>query len=283
MDFLTSLDNYKIFYEVAKCGNITKASENLFISQPAVSQTIKKLEENLGVSLVIRSKKGVELTPIGKDIFAKVEIALHNLSSVEHLINEEKGLIRGEIAIGAGSNIARRVLCEPIAKFMIDYPLINVKILENVQTKMIEMLKVGELNFVLTQFNEDINFPFIPVFETQYCFIKSKNIKADKFITITEGSFAYILFDKFLKDNNINNKSIMQVSGYKIALELVKLGIGTTLVPHYIAQEYLDNEELIEVYTDYNLPKIQFGIYYNPEIILPAAKMFLKYLIGKNR
>ena len=108
MDFLTSLDNYKIFYEVAKCKNITKASKNLFISQPAISQSIKKMEENLSVSLFVRSKRGMELTPIGKKVFDKVEIALHNLSSIEHLIDEEKGMLKGDLFIGAGSNIARK-------------------------------------------------------------------------------------------------------------------------------------------------------------------------------
>ena len=278
MKFLTSLDNYNILYEVAKCGNITKASENLYISQPAVSQAIKKLEENLDVTLVIRSKKGVELTPIAKKILEKVEVALQNLSAIEQIVDEEKGLLKGELIIGAGSNIARKVLCKPIAEFVLDYPLVNFKIIENVQTKMIEMLRVGELNFVLTQYNEEINFPFMPIFNTPYCFVKSVDCEIDKFIMISDGSYANTLFSKFINEKNLVDTAIMQVSGYKTALELVNLGVGTTLLPRYMIQEDLDNNKLIEVFTDYKLPDIQFGVYYNPDLLMPVGKAFFEYL-----
>ena len=278
MDFLTSLDNYNIFYEVAKCGNITKASEKLYISQPAVSQAIKKIEDNLGVSLIIRGKRGITLTPIGKKIFDKVEIALHNLLGVQQLIDEEKNLLRGELVIGAGSNIARKILCNPISEFMLNYPLIEFKIVENIQSNMIEMLKCGEINFVLTQYNEEIDFPYISVFDTQYCFVKSSKCELEKYITNVEGSYTYAFFEKFMQDNNLKNKQIMQVAGYKTALELVNLGIGTTLVPRYLVQEDLDNNNLIEVYKNYELPAIKFVVYYNPDLIMPAGKIFLEYL-----
>lgn len=277
MEFLTSLDNYIIFYEVAKCKNITKSSENLFISQPAVSQTLKKMEENLGVSLFARSRKGMELTPVGKKIFEKVELALRNLSAIEQLIDEEKGLLRGELVIGAGSNVARKVLCKPIAAFVLDYPLVDIRIVEGVQVKMIEALKSGEINFVLTQFNEKINLPFEAVFETQYCFVKSANCEADRFVMLTDGSYTHQLFKEFIEKINLSWQT-MEVAGYKTALEIVRLGIGTTLVPRYIVQEELEAGELVEVFGDYDLPKVLFGIYYNDALSTPASKVFLEYL-----
>lgn len=280
MEFLTSLDNYNIFYEVAKCKNITKASENLFISQPAVSQTLRKMEENLGVSLFARSRKGMELTPIGKKIFEKVEMSLRNLSSIEQLIDEEKGLLRGQLVVGAGSNVARKVLCKPIAAFVLDYPHVDIKIVESVQTKMIEALKSGEINFVLTQLNENINLPFEPVFETKYCFVQSSNCEADKFVTLTEGSYTHQIFREFIDKNGFES-SIMEVAGYKTALELVRLGIGTTLVPRYIVQEEIERGELVEVFGDYELPKVLFGIYYNDALSTPASKIFLEYIKDK--
>lgn len=278
MEFLTSLDNYNIFYEVAKCGNITKASERLYISQPAVSQSIKKLEENLGVVLFIRNKKGIELTTVGKKVFDQIEISLKGIALAEKLIDDEKELISGELIVGAGSSIAREVLCKPIVQFMQEYPLINFRIVESVQAKMIEMLKKDELNFVLTQRTENINFPFMPIFDTEYCFVKSAKCKLEKFITITEGSYTYNLFEKFIKDNKLEYIQTMQVAGYKTALELVCLGVGVTLLPKYIVQEKLNNGELTEVYTKYELPKIQFGVYYNSNLIMPLGKKFLEYL-----
>ena len=278
MNNLINLDNYKLFYEVAKCGNITKASEKLFISQPAISQTIKKMEDRLGVKLFIRSKKGIELTTIGKKIFQEVEFSLHNISNIEQLINEEKGLLKGEIVIGGGSNITRKILTMPIAQFLLDYPLINFKIIESVQSEMINQLRTGELHFVLTQYNEDIKFPFIPLFKTNYCFIESPNKETEKFLTTHEGSFVHKLMENFLDSKNYKKSDIMQIAGYKTSIELVKHGVGTTLVPYYLAEEDLNNKKLIKVYTDYELPSIQFGIYYNPNLLMPASKIFMEYL-----
>ncbi|MBE7075515.1 MAG: LysR family transcriptional regulator [Clostridiales bacterium] len=282
MDFLTNLDNYNIFYEVANCKNLTKASERLFISQPAVSQAIKKLEDNLGIVLFIRSKKGMELTSIGQKVFERVELSLSTIKNIEELINEEKGLLRGEFVIGSGSNIARIVLCKPIAQFVKDYPLINIDLIENVQTKMISMLKTGKLQFVLTQFNEEIDLPFIPLFETSYCFVKSTDCSTERFISISEGSYTHLLFEKFLKEKNFKNAQIMHVAGYKIALELLELGVGTTLVPRFLIEESLKNKKFEEVYCDYVLPSITYGLYYNPVLMTPASKKFLSYIKNEN-
>lgn len=279
MIFLTALDNYNIFYEVAKCQNITKASEKLFISQPAVSQAIKKMEENLGVTLFVRGKKGIELTSCGKKIFESVENALRNFSTAEQLIDEEKGVARGEITIGAGSNIARKILCKPVARFMKDYPLIKVNFIENVQTKMIDKLRTGDVDFVLTQQNEEFDFNFLPLFEMQYCFVQKADCKSDKLITITEGSFTHRLFDKFIKEKGLKDNLIMSVAGYKTALEFVSLGIGTTLIPKYMVHDRLNVSDLVEVYTDYPLPKTTFGIYYNSRLLMPNGKAFLEYLV----
>ena len=89
---MEDFNKYKIFYEVAKEGNITRASEKLFISQPAVSQSIKKLEEELEVSLFIRNKSGVTLTSIGQEIFTKVDGAILSLKDIDKIIEEKNEL-----------------------------------------------------------------------------------------------------------------------------------------------------------------------------------------------
>lgn len=278
MEFLTSLDNYNIFYEVAKSKNITRASEKLFISQPAVSQAIKKLEENLGVTLFVRSKKGIELSQVGQKIFDKIELALNSVTLAESLIDEEKGLLKGSIVLGAGSNVARKVLCQPISAFALDYPQIDVKIVEDVQVNMIEGLKNGSIDFVLTQKNVDISFPFQEMFETEYCFVKSSQCLSDRLVMLTEGSFAHATFKKFAKERGLQESPSIQVAGYKTALELVKNGVGITLVPKYIVEKELKEGSLTEVFADNHLPKICFGVYFNPQIMPPAAKVFVEYL-----
>ena len=273
-----NLNNYKIFYEVAKCKNITKASTKLYISQPAISQVIKKLEEDLNCVLFVRSKKGMELTSIGKKIYDQVEAALTGLNNIEELISQEKGLLIGEVNIGSGSNIARETICKPLAEFTIKHPYVNLSIREMVQTEMIERLINGKLQLVITQQNSAINLPFIPLLTTDYCFVKSNTCQIDKFILITEGSYTNSVFNSFIEENNLSSIQTIHVAGYKIALELVRLGIGTTLVPKYIVEEDLKNGLLTQVYTNVTLPSITFGAYYNQTLLTPATNEFLKYL-----
>lgn len=273
-----NLNNYKIFYEVAKCKNITKASNNLFISQPAISQVIKKLEEDLGCVLFVRSKKGMELTDIGQKIYKQVELSLNGLNTISELISKEKGLLIGELNIGAGSNIARTTICKPLSVFTKNHPAVNISIKEMVQSKMIDLLIAGKLQIVITQQNKEINFPFLPLLTTDYMFVKSKDCMLEKFILISEGSYTNSVFKNFIEDKKYSHIPTMEVSGYKTALELAKLGVGTTLVPEYLAIEEIKKGNLQQVYTSYKLPTVTFGAYYNQSLITPATNEFLKYL-----
>ena len=273
-----NLNNYKIFYEVAKCKNITKASNNLYISQPAISQVIKKLEEELECTLFVRSKKGMELTDIGEKIYKQVESSLNGLSTIDELISKEKGLLIGNLNIGAGSNIARVTVCKPLSTFMKKHPFVKVSIIETVQSKMIDMLASGKLQIVITQKNKEIDFSFIPLLTTNYLFVKNKNCTLEKFILISEGSYTNSMFKNFIEENNFSHIPTIEVAGYKIALELAKLGVGTALVPDYLVSEEIKNGSLQQVFTFYKLPNITFGAYYNQTLLTPATTEFLKYL-----
>lgn len=273
-----NLNNYKIFYEVAKCKNITKASNNLYISQPAISQVIKKLEENLDCVLFVRSKKGMELTSIGEKIYNQVETSLNVLNTIPELISKEKGLLIGDLNIGAGSNIARATICKPLSTFAKTHPSVNISINEMVQSKMIDLLIAGKLQVVITQKNKEIKLPFIPLLNTNFLFVKNKNCLLEKFILITEGSYTNSLFKNFIEENKLNNIPTIEVPGYKTALELAKLGVGTTLIPEYLAIEEIKKGNLQEAYSSHKLPSIVFGAYYNQTLLTPATIEFLKYL-----
>ncbi len=277
MNIKTSLNNYLVFYEVAKAKNITKASEELFISQPAVTQTIKKLEKELGVVLFIRSKKGMKLTKIGEKIYYDVESAIKSFTRITDTINNENDLITGEINIASGSNIARKLLTTPVSEFCLDYPNIDINILEGSQKSMLKDLEDGKIDFVLTQKTSNVSFPFLEMQKTGYCFVKSKNMIQNRFIIIRDGSYTYELFKEFEKANNLSNPKVLHVSSYKIALSLVMKGIGITLVPTHILDE-VDSQDLEKVYTDYKFPETTFVVYYNPNTLTKAAKIFLEYL-----
>ncbi|MDE6141312.1 MAG: LysR family transcriptional regulator, partial [Bacilli bacterium] len=122
-----NLNTLKYFYEIASTKNITKASENLNVSQPALTKAIKQLESDLNTKLFIRSKKGVVLTDTGEILYDYTKTALADLSSTLNVINQdrEKG---GHFYIGATTTNFLEPILPTLDKFRDIYPNIKIEI-----------------------------------------------------------------------------------------------------------------------------------------------------------
>ena len=143
------LELYRIFYVVAKNKHMTRASEELCISQPAISQAIKKLEDQLDGTLFLRSNKGMELTEEGKMFFEYVKGALELINNAEKEFTSFKDLSKGEIKIGCSTTLTKLVLIDVLKEFHIDYPNINIDITNYLTRNLINDLKLGKLYFVI--------------------------------------------------------------------------------------------------------------------------------------
>ena len=146
------LELYRVFYTVAKHNHMTKASEELHISQPAISQSIKKLEDQLGGTLFLRSNKGMSLTSEGKMFYEYVKGALELISNAENEFTSFKDLSKGEIKIGCSTTLTKLILINSLKEFHKDYPNININIINDLTSNLINDLKLGKLDFVI--FNE---------------------------------------------------------------------------------------------------------------------------------
>ena len=143
------LELYRIFYVVAKSKNMTRAGEELFISQPAISQAIKKLETELGGTLFLRSNKGMELTEEGKMFYSYIKDALELINNAEAEFTSFKDLDKGEVKIGISTTLTKLVLMDTIKEFHKNYPNIDIKITNELTSNLIEDLKRGKLDFVI--------------------------------------------------------------------------------------------------------------------------------------
>ena len=132
---------YRIFYVVAKNGNITRASEELLISQPAISKSIKNLEEQLGGQLFVRSKRGVVLTEEGKAFYNYIKQAIEYISSAENKFSELINLETGCIRIGIGSTLTREFLLPYLEEFHKLYPKIDIEIVTNMSSELFPKLR----------------------------------------------------------------------------------------------------------------------------------------------
>ena len=139
---MVNLELYKIFYTVARCGSLTKAAEELYISQPAVSQAIRQLEAQLGTPLFKRMHRGIELTGQGGNlILGDVQRALTILEGVEDKLAESRGSPSGTLRVGASEAIFQYILSDKIVEYHRLYPQVKIELLEDNTPRTIESLK----------------------------------------------------------------------------------------------------------------------------------------------
>ena len=146
---MVDLELYRIFFEVAKTGNITQASNNLNISQPAVTKHIKNLEFQLGCSLFIRTRKGVTLTENGKKLFLYVKQALDLINNGEHVIKDMRNLKQGTLKIGVSTTLTKKYLFKYIEIFHKKYPNITIEISTDPTCQLKEELRDGKIDFII--------------------------------------------------------------------------------------------------------------------------------------
>ena len=180
-------ESYRIFYHVATSGSISKAAEELLISQPAVTWQIKSLEEQLGLTLFIRTKKGVILTDEGKILFNYVKTGVESFSNGENALTNLKNLDYGIIRIGASTTVSKHVLMPYLAKFHEEYPNIEIKIVNSLTDNLLKELRNGNLDILLLNLpmKEAKDLNITKILDVQDIFVGNK-----KYYELTNGSLS---------------------------------------------------------------------------------------------
>ena len=145
---------YKTFYSVAKNKNITKAAHELMISQPAVSKSIKTLEDQVGCTLFIRNKYGVSLTEEGETFYKNIKPAIEMIEHAEETLQETLNLDYGTLSIGVSNTLTRKYLLPYIKKFHEQYPRIKIKISTSPTFELITQARNGLIDFII------LNLPY---------------------------------------------------------------------------------------------------------------------------
>ena len=285
-----NLDLYKIFYTVAKHKHMTKASEELHISQPAISQSIKKLEDQLGGTLFIRSNKGMELTSEGEMFFEHIKGALELINNAENEFSSFKSLDKGEIKIGCSSTLTKLILLEATKEFHKDYPGINITIVNDLTSNLINSLKLGKLDIVI--FNEsnikETNLTLEKIKELKQGFIYNPSHYKDNIKTLNdlnnyplilqkEESNSRKLLDYITMQKGVKLIPSMEVVSQDLITEFTDIGLGIGFAIIDLAKTNHPNLE--ELYINKYIPNISVYLASNKTISLTfASKKFIKYL-----
>lgn len=264
------IELYKIFYTVAKCKNITKASQDLYISQPAVTMSIKKLESQLKMALFIRTKRGVILTNEGSILYNYVKEALEILKIGENKISNLKKLDTGNIRIGIGTTLTKHFLIDYLEILHKRYPKITINIDTSITTEVLKSLENGKVDIaIITSDNINYkNFKIVHSEEIQDIFIASKdfsekingeipleNLNNYPLLFQSINSNIRMFLDNFLSKNNIKLNSTMELASYSLVIEFAKIGFGIGFVTKNYVQNELNDNILFEIKTTPSIPK----------------------------
>ena len=149
------LELYRVFKEVAEAGNITAAAQNLFISQSAVSQSIKQLESDLQSRLFARNSRGVSLTPDGKMLYEYVRSAMGLLETGEEKLSQSRQLQVGHLTIGASDTVTSQFLLPYLDRFHRQYPGVHIQIISGRSHKVLGLLQSGKVDIAFASTPQD--------------------------------------------------------------------------------------------------------------------------------
>lgn len=272
---MINLELYRIFYVVAQTGNITKASDLLCISQPAVTKQIKNLENQLNTTLFIRTKKGVILNECGQKIFLKVKQALTLFEEIEGITKEFTSLNSGTIKIGTSTTLIRKYLLKYIEIFHNKYPNVIVDIYTDPTKELIKKLKNGSIDIIIGKIpytlDKDLNYDQLG--KTKYIFIANKkyfNLK-DSLISPRElenypillqeyPSNSRISAEKYFEDNNIIIDPKMNIASSNLLIDFIKMGYGIGYVTELFVQDEFKGKSIYKLNVQPEPENISFGV-----------------------
>lgn len=295
---MVNLELYRVFYTVARCGSLTKAAEELYISQPAVSQAVKQLENQLGTSLFNRMHKGMELSKQGGElIYADVERALQLLSGVEDKLSELKQSATGTLRIGASETIFQYILADKIVAYNKQYPQVKIDLISDVSPKIIELLKtdrcdVGFLNLPIEE-DEGIRLSasvalLNDVFVAGEAFSELKgkeltvwDLQKYPLLMLEQNTVSRAAIDHYAESLGVSLRPAVEVGSWDFMKRLVTDGMGIGCLPREYAQRRLRDGELFELNVTPAMPSRSVGLALAKNANMPfSLRAFINLVTG---
>ena len=279
-----NLNLYYIFYAVAKTKNISGAAKELYISQPAISKAISKLEQNLNTTLFIRNSRGVCLTPEGEMLFEQIHTAFHCIRTGEEKIRLSNELGMGHLSIGVSTTLCKYVLLPYLKEFTKQNPHVQISISCQSSIETLEALNNNTIDIGLIGLPETkSNLEVLPVMEIHDTFVTTDNYlnnfkKRDSLVkdSITKNATFIMLnkenmtrkhVDANLSAASIELNNIIEASNMDLLIEFCKTDLGIACVLREFVLGELKYGVLKEVRILKNPPGRNIGFAYHPQTL----------------
>ncbi len=284
---------YKVFYHVAVTLSFSEASKRLYISQSAVSQSIKVLEKKLGRKLFIRSTKRVQLTPEGEILFKHIEPAMNLIKQGEAQLMEENTLNGGQLRIGASDTICRYYLVPYLNEFHKQYPHVHIKVTNQTSIACVSLLEQGQVDLVVVNYpNSALQGDILPhtISEFHDVFVANRNYPdlSDKPINLsdledypimmlerksTTSEFLHSIFQRY----HLDLVPEIELSSNDLLIDLARIGLGIAFVPDFCIPA--DDKDLIILKIKEEIPARTIVAACNEKIpVSQPAQQFLTML-----
>lgn len=286
---------YKVFFQVAKNLSFSQAAAELYISQSAVSQSIKQLETKLNCTLLARSTKQVKLTVQGQILFTYVEQAYNFLKIGERQLEALQALTQGEVRIGATDTICKHYLLPFLREYRRLYPGINLHITTRTSPGCLELLEKGAVDLIVVNLPEQPPAASLRVVTTtplQDIFVASPDfpglvrgeislpeLAAFPLLLLEKQTATRDFLDKLLQLYGVQVRPEIELDSVDLLIELAKTGLGITYVVKDYVLDALKRGQLVEIPTKEGIPQRSLGIITQANIPLPpAAEQLLSLL-----
>jgi len=291
-----NLELYKTFYFIANYGSISKAADHLYITQPAVSRSIRQLEEEMGCTLFSRTHRGVKLTQEGEILYQYIEQAFNFITTAEKKINDLKNLISGEVRIGVSDTLCKYYLVPYLKLFNTLHPDIKIQVICPTTPGIINLLKSGKIDFGIINmpfYDDQLNFK--NVMSVQDCFIAGEKYKHLHYkmqplsevvkypiLLLEKNSNSRLYIDQYFLNNSISVIPDFELGNIDLLVHFAKYDFGIACVIKNFIEDDLDKGWLYEIKPIERIPPRSIGVAWLKDVPLSKASNEIISLLDYN-
>ena len=262
------LELYRVFKEVAEVGNITAAAQALYISQSAVSQSIKQLENDLQTRLFSRNSRGVTLTAEGKMLYEYVRSAMGLLETGEEKLSQSRDLQMGHLTIGASDTVTSQFLLPYLDRFHRQYPAIHIQIISGRSHKVLGLLQSGKVDIAFASTpQEGASLETFPCLATHSIFVAGAEYPCDfdhvytleeiarfPLILLERKASSRLYLEKYFLQNGLHLNPEIELGARSLLVDLAAIGFGVAGVTEEFVRRELESGRLRKLRTSFDIP-----------------------------
>lgn len=262
------LELYRVFKEVAEAGNITAAAQSLFISQSAVSQSVKQLESELQTRLFARNSRGVSLTPDGKMLYEYVRSAMGLLETGEEKLSQSRQLQMGTLTLGASDTITSQFLLPYLDSFHRQYPGVHIQIISGRSHKVLGLLQSGKVDIAFASTPQETgSLQTFPCFATHSIFVAGAEYPCDfahvysleeisrfPLILLERKASSRLFLERYFLQNGLHLNPEIELGARSLLVDLAAIGFGVAGVTEEFVRADLESGKLRKLNTSFEIP-----------------------------